>query len=154
MPQAGGEVRGAGEARRDYRGGHIGPDRHPAGRSECRRIPEELARGRWVVKSLTQTPIGKSKVFFVKEVDPNALDLSYPWFLQKHIDGEEEVAVVYIDGQTCAANAPRDSFDGEDSRMSGFIKPGAWLRCELSPAEERAINGFMDESRRHQARRP
>lgn len=109
-------------------------------------LPEELKTGRWVAKSMTATPIGQDKIFFVKEVDPSALDLSYPWFLQKRIDGEEEVTVVYIDGQTYAANAPRDSFDGEDSRMSGFIKPGAWPRCELSPAEERAIKGFMDET--------
>ena len=109
-------------------------------------LPEELKRGRWVAKSMTATPIGQDKIFFVKEVDPSALDLSYPWFLQERIDGEEEVTVVYIDGLTYAANAPRNSFEGEDSRMSVFTKPGAWPRCELTPADERAIKGFMDET--------
>ena len=109
-------------------------------------LPEELKLGRWVAKSMTATPIGQDKIFFVKEVDPSALDLSYPWFLQKRIDGEEEVTVVYIDGKTYAASAPRDSFDGEDSRKSIFSKSAPWPRCELSTADERAIKGFMDET--------
>ena len=109
-------------------------------------LPDELKRGRWVVKSMTSTTIGEGKVFFVKEVDPAALDLSYPWFVQERIEGEEEVTVVYVDGKTYAASEQRNLFDGEDSRKSIFINPHAWPRCELSPADERAIRGFMDET--------
>lgn len=109
-------------------------------------LPEKLKQGRWVVKSMTQTPIGKGKVFFVKETDPCALDLSYPWFVQERIEGEEEVTVVYVDGKTYAANAPRDSFDMEDSRKTLMEHPRAWPRCELSEEDERAIKGFMDET--------
>ena len=109
-------------------------------------LPEELRRGRWVAKPMTPTPIGHDRIFFVKEVDPSALDLSYPWFVQERIEGEEEVTVVYVDGKTFAASAPRSSFDGEDSRKSIFINPGAWPRCQLSPEDERAIKGFMDET--------
>ena len=109
-------------------------------------LPEECKRGRWVVKSMTQTSIVEGKVFFVKEVDPAALDLSYPWFVQERIEGEEEVTVVYVDGKTYAASAPRESFGGEDSRKSLLEHPVAWPRCELTPEEERAIRGFMDET--------
>ena len=109
-------------------------------------LPEELKRGRWVVKSMTPTPIGEGKVFFVKEVAPSTLDLSYPWFVQERIDGEEEVTVVYIDGKTYAASAPRNSFDGEDSRKLILTNPHEWPRCELSSEEKRAIRGFMDET--------
>jgi len=109
-------------------------------------LPEEIKSGRWVVKSMTQTPIGQDKVFLVKEVDPCSLDLSYPWFVQERIEGEEEVTVVYIDGKTFAANTPRDSFDGEDSRRMVLTNPHAWPRCELSPKDELAIKGFMDET--------
>ena len=109
-------------------------------------LPEELKQGRWVVKSMTQTMIGKDKALFVREIDPAALDLSYPWFVQKRIDGEEEVTVVYVDGKTYAANAPRNSFDGVDSRKELFANPHAWPRCELPKEEERAIKGFMDET--------
>ena len=109
-------------------------------------LPEELKRGRWVVKSMTSTPIGQGKVFFVKEVDPHALDLRYPWFVQERIDGEEEVTVVYIDGKTYAASAPRDSFGGEDSRKAILTHPQSWPRCSLSSEDERAIKGFMDET--------
>ncbi len=109
-------------------------------------LPEELKRGRWVVKSMTQTPVGQSKIFFVKEVDPAALDLSYPWFVQERIEGEEEVTVVYVDGRTYAASEPRNSFDGVDSRKQLFVSPHEWPRCGLSEEEERAIKGFMDET--------
>lgn len=109
-------------------------------------LPDELTRGRWVVKTMTQTQIGEGKVFFVKEVPPAALDSSYPWFVQERIDGEEEVTVVYVDGQTYAASTPRNSFDGEDSRKSIFVNPTSWPRCELSPKDEAAIKGFMDET--------
>ena len=109
-------------------------------------LPEELKQGRWVVKSMTQTMIGKNKAFVVKEVDPDARDLFYPWFVQERIEGEEEVTVVYVDGQTYAANVPRDSFEGEDSRKSILTNPCSWPRCELSPEEEHAIKGFMEET--------
>ena len=109
-------------------------------------LPEDLRRGRWVVKSMTSTPIGEGLMFFVKEVDPSSLDLNYPWFVQERIDGEEEVTVVYIDGKTYAASAPRKSFGGEDSRKSLMERPAAWPRCSLSAHDERAIKGFMDET--------
>lgn len=109
-------------------------------------LPDELKRGRWVVKSMTQTPIGEGKVFFVREVDPSALDLNYPWFVQERIEGEEEVTVVYIDGRTYAAAASRRSFGCEDSRKSLMTHPHAWPKCELPPEDERAIRGFMNET--------
>jgi hypothetical protein len=109
-------------------------------------LPDELNRGRWVVKPVTGTAICKDKMMLVRAVDPAKLDLSYPWFVQERIDGEEEVTVVYIDGRTYAASAPRDSFGGEDSRKSLMENPTSWPRCALSTDEERAINGFMDET--------
>ena len=109
-------------------------------------LPDELMHGRWVVKSMTSTMIGKDKVFLVREVDPRALDLAWPWFVQELIEGEEEVTVVYVDGKTFAANAPRVSFGGEDSRKSLMENPIPWPRCELAPEDERAIKGFMDET--------
>ena len=109
-------------------------------------LPDELKSGRWVVKSMTQTPIGKSKVFLVKEIDPATLDLAYPWFVQERIDGEDEVTVVYVNGKTYAATAPRNSFDGEDSRKMILTNPHEWPQCELSSADERAIRVFMDET--------
>ena len=109
-------------------------------------LPEELKRGRWVVKAMTQTPIGEGKVFLVKEVEPSALDPSYPWFMQERIEGEEEVTVVYASGKTYAASASRKSFGCEDSRKALMENPHAWPRCTLSENEECAIDGFMKET--------
>ncbi len=57
-------------------------------------LPGELMHGRWVAKSMNATPIGQDKVFFVKEVNPAVLDLSYPWFVQERIEGQEEVTAL------------------------------------------------------------
>lgn len=109
-------------------------------------LPDELTHGKWVVKSMTSAMIGKDKAFFVREIDPAKLDLAFPWFVQARIEGEEEVTVVYVDGKTYAASAPRASFGGDDSRKSLMENPISWPRCELSSAEEQAIKGFMDET--------
>lgn len=111
-------------------------------------LPDGLPGGdwKWVVKSMSQTPIGEGKIFFVKEIDPCDLDLHYPWFVQGKVDGEEEVTVVYVDGRTYAASARRETFGGADSRKALFVNPSAWPRCSLSPEDERAIRGFMNET--------
>lgn len=109
-------------------------------------IPQEMQRGRWVVKSISSAMIGEGKFFYVKEVDPKLLDLSYPWFMQERIDGEEEVTVVYVDGKMYAANYPRSAFDTEDSRKSFMENPTVWPRCELSKKDEESIRGFMNET--------
>lgn len=109
-------------------------------------LPDELGRGRWVVKSLTSTPIGYGKALFVREIDPKTLDLAYPWFVQERIDGEEEVTVAYVDGKMHAASARRETMGGVDSRKALFSNPVSWPKCELPAEDENAIRGFMAET--------
>lgn len=109
-------------------------------------LPEDAKYGTWVVKSLTGTQIGEGKAFLVKEIDPKQLDLSYPWFIQEKIDGEEEVTIVYVNGEMYAASAPRSSFSTADSRLSLMEHPRAWPRCSLLSKEEKAIRAFMKET--------
>lgn len=110
-------------------------------------LPPELRQGKWVAKSLTGTPIGKGKMFFTREVNPTQLNLAYPWFLQEKINGEDEVTVVYINGQLFAYRYPRSSImDSEDVRKANFDDPSKWSPCSLSPSEQSAIRGFMAET--------
>ena len=110
-------------------------------------LPDELTNGKWVVKELTGTLIGKGKAFFVKEVDPTKLDLSYPWFLQEKIDGEDEITVVYVNGQLFSYHYPRSEIEScEDVRMATLKDPSKWEPCELSRSEQNAIRGFMAET--------
>lgn len=110
-------------------------------------LPDELKNGRWVVKALTGTAIGKGKSLFVKEVDPSKLDLSYPWFLQEKIDGEDEVTVVYLEGRSFAYSYPRSAVkSSDDVRLATLEDPSPWKPCELSPTEESAIQAFMSET--------
>ena len=112
-------------------------------------LPDELKHGKWVVKSLTGTPIGKGKMLFVKEVDPMKLDLSYPWFLQEKIVGEDEVTVVYVNGKIFAYRYPRSKINAcEDVRRGIFedLSQYNWQLCELSSSEKSSIHGFMAET--------
>lgn len=110
-------------------------------------LPDELKRDRWVAKSLTGAPIGKGKVFFVKEVDPASLDLSYPWFLQRKIEGENEVTVVYMSGRLFAYRYPRAAINScDDVRKATIEDADRWTKCDLSEAEESAVRGFMAET--------
>ena len=110
-------------------------------------LPSELKTGRWVAKALTGTAIGQGKMFFVKEVDPAKLDLSYPWFLQEKIDGEDDVTVVYINGRLFAYRYPRSAVKStEDVRKATFDDPSKWSPCSLSSDEQSAIRGFMAET--------
>lgn len=110
-------------------------------------LPRELLQGKWVAKALTGVPIGEGKMLFVREVDPTKLDLSYPWFLQEKIDGEDEVTVVYVYGETFAFRYPRSAIENtDDVRLATHQSPSKWEPCELTAAEQSAIRGFMAET--------
>lgn len=110
-------------------------------------LTDDLKEDKWVAKTLTGTSIGKNKAFFVKEVNPSKLDLSYPWFLQKKIDGEDEVTVVYVNGQALAYHYPRTEIrTTDDVRLATLEDTSKWEPCELSDAERTAIRGFMAET--------
>lgn len=110
-------------------------------------LPHELKTGRWVAKSLAGTPIGKGKMFFVREVNPLQLDLAYPWFLQEKIIGEDEVTAVYINGKIFSYHYPRSAItDSDDVRKATFDNPSQWRPCAISPSEQTAIRGFMTET--------
>lgn len=110
-------------------------------------LPDELNEGRWVAKALTGASIGKGKLFLVKEIDPQKLDLSYPWFLQKMVDGEDEVTVVYVCGRLFAYRYPRSAITAcDDVRKASIEDPSKWEPCALSSAEQSSIRGFMAET--------
>lgn len=110
-------------------------------------LPADLKRSRWVAKAMTGSQIGKGKIFFVKEVNPTTLDLSFPWFLQEKIDGEDEVTVVYVNGQLFAYRYPRAEIENcDDVRKATIENASRWKPCELSASEQSAIHGFMAET--------
>ena len=110
-------------------------------------LPADMAKGKWVAKSLTGTDIGAGKAFFAKEVNPTQLDLSYPWFLQEKIVGEDEVTVVYVAGRLFAYRYPRDAMQSSiDVRQATLEDASKWKPCELSSSEQSSIRGFMTET--------
>lgn len=104
------------------------------------------ADGRWVVKSLTQTMIGEGKCFLVREADLQALDPSYPWFVQRRIDGGDEVSAAFVNGRIWASSISRDVLGADDARLETFRRNLKWTPCELADSEREAICGFMREA--------
>ena len=110
-------------------------------------LPTETKNGHWVAKGITGTPIGKNKAFFVKEVVTSSLDMSYPWFLQEKIIGEEEVTVVYVDGEIFAYSYPRVSIkDCDDVRKATLEDSARWEPCLLGDDDRSAICAFIKEA--------
>jgi len=100
-------------------------------------------RKKWVVKTLTQTPVGENKTLFVREVSPSCLNPDYPWFIQEKIEAEEDVTVVYVKGRCFAFSLDRPSFKGEDCRLEEAFDRLPWRKIDLQPNEESRIRKFM-----------
>ena len=106
-------------------------------------IPKDVRSGEWVMKSLTQTPIGDGKLFLVKKADTTKLDPYYPWFLQRRIDAQSDVTVLYAAGKMFAFELSRSNFAGDDVRVDTVSK---WEKIELTQKEQTAIENFMRET--------
>ena len=101
---------------------------------------------RWVVKSLTQTPVGEGKTLFVKEAEPVRLDTRYPWFVQEKVEAEEDVTVVYVKGKVFSYALDRRSFGGDDYRFDGAFNELPWKRTSLSERDRKGMRRFMRET--------
>ena len=106
-------------------------------------IPDELKQGEWVAKSLTQAQIGNDKIFLVKKICTEKIDPYYPGFLQRRIDAQCDVTVVFIEGEIFAFELSREGLSGDDIRVDRSSK---WGKIELSKKECLAIRLFMSEA--------
>ena len=106
-------------------------------------LPEELKQGRWVVKSMTSTPIGKDKMFFVKEVNPRALDLSYPWFAQERIDGKDAAFAFLADLDLQPLGEGVDDRGADAVQAAGdLVAPAAELAARVQNGENHLKGGL------------
>lgn len=110
-----------------------------------RSIPASLGNGDWVAKTLTQEKIGDNRMLFVKKVDVRKLNLNFPWFLQRKVDAEFDVTVLYVNGHLFAFELERALFDGEDCRMS-LQNSRLWRKSELTALETKSVLSFMNDT--------
>lgn len=100
-----------------------------------------------VAKSNSGKPMGEGRNFFVSRVQPERLDVSYPWFLQQAGEGaHHEVTVAYVAGKLFASELDRRAIRHTDSRAAMWEDPFLWHPCSLSPEEEERIRALMRET--------
>ena len=99
-----------------------------------------------VCKVNTGAPTGTGACFCVSKVNPDHLDLSYPWFLQVCGDSAEEVTVAYIAGKMFASSLSRENMSTMDSRRTTAEGRANWEPCELTPDEQNKIRALMQET--------
>lgn len=103
-------------------------------------------KGSCVAKTNGGQPLGQNRLFVVKQVEPATLDTTYPWFLQRAGEAEEEVTVAYIAGRCFASSLSRAELTDADSRPYTFQHGEAWQPCKLTPDEHCAVCGLMRET--------
>lgn len=103
-----------------------------------------------VCKTNTGARTGTDALFRVSRVNPQQLDVAWPWFLQ--VAGEQggepadEVTVAYIAGNLFAAEMRRSGLSQLDSRHTSVNGEAEWQPCELSEEEQAAIRALMAET--------
>lgn len=99
---------------------------------------------RAVVKTQGSQSPGIEGMVMVREVDVAKLSSDFPWFVQSLIMlATHDVTVAYVKGQCFSFESSRDQFAGPDCRIPTATGEAKWRRCELTPAEEKAVQDFM-----------
>ncbi len=106
--------------------------------------PGDGADRQWVVKTHTQDVVADQKNLFVRKVDPQSLEPAYPWFLQETVEADEDVTVVYIEGQVFAYALDRSAFTGVDYRPVGIYVDLPWTPTTLTTQEKDGMRCFME----------
>jgi hypothetical protein len=96
-----------------------------------------------VVKSLSSAIMDNGNVLYSTVVNPNNLDLSYPWFQQELVHSEFDLTVVYVNGNCFGFKLKRD-FKGIDWREHIYSIDLLWEVYEIDAFFARNIKTFMD----------
>jgi hypothetical protein len=104
-----------------------------------------------VAKSLSNEPIG-GKVLYTTRVEPNALNRSYPWFLQKYVVALYDVTVVYVRGELFAFRLERDFLNDSPDWRKHISQQQQWVAFTLPPDILAAIPDYMDDLKLNFAR--
>lgn len=102
-------------------------------------------QGAVVCKTNGVQPMGGGKILTVNRVEPTAIDVTYPWFLQRMLaDATHDVTVAYIAGKLYASELARNGT--ADGRVSAANGKAQWQSCELTPEQSDAICRMMRET--------
>ncbi len=99
-----------------------------------------------ITKPLTADFVENYKLLFTRAVVPADLDPAFPWLLQRKIEAEADVTVVFVAGRCFAFALDRNTFVGVDWRKHINKVKLDWRRISLAPDLEDSIRRFMSEA--------
>ena len=96
-----------------------------------------------VVKSLSNELVG-DRVLYTTRASTKELEPSFPWFIEEHVAGLQDVTVVFIRGKKFAFALERD-FLGKSVDWRQFISPEQkWKPHAIPLSLDAAITKYMD----------
>ncbi len=102
--------------------------------------------GPCITKPLTADFTQNFTLLFTSIVNPQELDSSYPWLLQKCVDAETDVTIVYVAGKCFAFELDRTSFAGVDWRKHINKTELNWTRICIPLSIENSLQLYMAEA--------
>ena len=96
-----------------------------------------------ICKPLTSAFVGDFRSLFATSIQIKDLDPGYPWLIQRHVDSDGDLTVVYVAGKTFPffrkkrEGEPVDYREVEDGQTEG------WERAEIPLNLEVNIQGYM-----------
>lgn len=98
----------------------------------------------YCVKSLQSSAFSDGTFLFTKGIENNSyLEKNYPWFIQKKIDAEFDLTVLYINGECFAFTLNRSQINDLDWRKEIFSKDLNWNFTVISTELTNYIKQFM-----------
>jgi hypothetical protein len=98
-----------------------------------------------VAKPLGADFVDDWRFFYTTGVDPRALDVGFPWFLQSRIQASHDVTIVFVDGELFAFSLDRNGISGVDWRQDIFTRQLDWRRMRLDDETATRVRALMNE---------
>jgi len=107
-------------------------------------LPATVEAGNWVSKVLSTFPLSSTAAPATVRVDPELLDQTYVWFLQREERADADVTVVFVTGKMFAYEFDRSCLTQPDWRVSKeSTKSGRWKTIRLPKQVEDGIRSLM-----------
>ena len=104
---------------------------------------KELPSKNVVCKTLTSRPLENRNYVYVKKVNQNQLDISYPWFTQNVATGNRDATVLYINGKVHCFQFATERGNLTDWRVTQGTEANQWSPWDAGKEFEEKIDLYM-----------
>jgi len=96
-----------------------------------------------VTKSLSSSVVDSDKILYTTQVKTEELDLSEAWHLQKFIEKEKDLTIVYVNGELFPFELTVN-LNETDWRKEQISNPKIWKPHDLRKNVYKSVQGFME----------